>query len=132
MKRLLDVIIESIILSTPYKEFRKKLLTYPKGYDISKVIEKCREYEAIKASITSLTGMKPVSVTVNAIGKTKFFANCGLIHAKISCPAYNSKCHSCDNMGHWKKFCRKTVREKNNMYVKQRNIGEITINNHML
>ena len=80
------------------------------------MIEKCREYEAIKASITSLTGMKPVSLTVNAIGKTNKCANCGLIHAKRSCPAYNSKCHSCDNMGHWKKFCRKTVRE-NKQYV---------------
>ena len=70
----------------------EKNLTYPKGNDISKVIEKCREYEAIKASITYL------------------------IHAKRSCPAYNSKCHSCDNMGHWKKFCRKTVRE-NKQYV---------------
>ena len=40
-------------------------------FDISKVIEKSGEYEAIKASITSLTRMKPVSVTVNAIGKTK-------------------------------------------------------------
>ena len=80
------------------------------------MIEKCREYEAIKASITSLTGMKPVSVNVNAIGKTKKCANCGLIHAKRSCLAYNSKCHSCDYMGHWKKFCRKTVRE-NKQYV---------------
>ena len=71
VSELNERLIESIILSTPYEEFRKELLTYPKGYDISKVIEKCREYEAIKASITSLTGMKPVSVTVNAIGKTK-------------------------------------------------------------
>ena len=80
------------------------------------MIEKCSEYEAIKALITSLTGMKPVSLTVNAIGKTEKFANCGLIHVKRSCPAYNSKYNSCDNMGHWKKFSRKTVHE-NKQYV---------------
>ena len=116
VSELNERLIELIILSTPYEEFRKELLTYPKGYNISKVIEKCREYEAIKASITSLTGMKPVSLTVNAIGKTNKCANCGLIHAKRSCSAYNSKCHSCDNMGHWKKSCRKTVSE-NKQYV---------------
>ena len=38
----------------------------------------------------------------------------------------------CDNMGHWKKFCRKTACEKNNMYVRQINFGEIRIHTHML
>ena len=36
-------LIEIIILSTPYKDFRKELLIKPKRYDITNVIERARD-----------------------------------------------------------------------------------------
>ena len=106
-----DRLIESIILSTPYEDFRKELLTKPKGYSITQVIERAREYEAIKASMASLTGIKsPVNTyTINAIKKT--CGNCGLQHERRACPAYRDTCSACNNKGHWKKFCRITARK---------------------
>ena len=86
------------------------------------MIKEDRECEAIQASFTQLTGMKPVYVIVNAIGKTKTYANRGLIQAKKACPAYNGKCSSCGNMGHCNKFCRKTARDIKQSVYKQRNI----------
>ena len=106
-----DRLIESIILSTPYEDFRKELLTKPKGYSITQVIERAREYEAIKASMASLTGIKsPVNTyTINAIKKT--CGNCGLQHERRACPAYRDTCSACNNKGHWKIFCRITARK---------------------
>ena len=69
-------LIESIILSTPYEDFHKELLTYAKGYEITKVIEKGREYEATKASVSTLSGIsKHTPLSVNAI-KNNYFMNC--------------------------------------------------------
>ncbi len=105
-------LIENIILSTPYEDFRKELLTQSKGYAITKVIERAREFEAIQSSIASLTGIKsPASRhTINAIQKS--CGNCGLQHERRACPAYKDTCALCGNKGHWKKFCRITARQK--------------------
>ena len=39
-KSLEEGLIENIIRNTPYEDFRKELLTRPKGYQITKVIER--------------------------------------------------------------------------------------------
>lgn len=114
-------LIEMIILSTPHEDFRKELLTKPKGYSITNVIERGREFEAILASQASLKSMHeqppPQDHKVDAIRRKaadnqkdtiKNCRNCGLTHAPRSCPAYNDTCNACGSKGHWRKQCRKT------------------------
>ena len=62
-------LIENIILSNPYEDFRKEHLWKHNRYLITTIIERAREYEAIKASMASLTGIKftPNTHTLNAI-----------------------------------------------------------------
>ena len=43
--------------------------------------------------------------------KHKQCSNCGRKHKYRDCPAYNSECSYCGNMGHWKEFCRKLKRD---------------------
>ena len=47
-------LIEMIILSTPFEDLRKELLAKPKGHSITDVLQKGREYEAIKTSQATL------------------------------------------------------------------------------
>ena len=111
-------LIEMVILSTPHEDFRKELLIKPKGHQISEVLERGREYEAILASQTSLKSMQsPLAQSfgeqnvhkVDAMSNIKRnkCRNCGLSHPPRSCPAYFDKCNGCGNKGHWVKFCRK-------------------------
>ena len=41
--------------------------------------------------------------------------NCGLQHAKGSCPAYRQKCHGCGRHGHFKRMCKSTPRQGNRL-----------------
>ena len=113
-------LIEMVILSTPFEDFRKDLLKAPKAHPIATVITKGREYEAIQASQASLRSMlhniKDEATNIDAMVKSpstkKKCFNCGLHHAFKSCPAYNDECHGCGGMGHWVKCCRKTKRRQ--------------------
>lgn len=118
-------LIEMVILSTPYEDFRKELLTKPKGHEISIVLERGREYEAIAASTASLKTLSGNTATnMDAIRRQNNSQkqqqnpqnpckNCGLSHPPRSCPAYNDRCSACKSIGHWKRMCRKTNGGKN-------------------
>ena len=58
-----------IILSTLFKEFRKELLSKPKGHPVSAVLAKGREYEAIQASEISLKSIyaHPITSSIDAV-----------------------------------------------------------------
>ena len=120
-------LIEMVITSTQNEEFRKELLTKPKGTKINTIIERGREHEAIIASQASLKAMNQNTATaehepsdtakVDALKRIqrtqnprmkKPCQNCGRIHPPRSCPAYNDLCHGCGSMGHWQKYCRKS------------------------
>ena len=120
-------LIEMVITSTPIEEFRKELLTKPKGTKINTIIERGREHEAIITSQASLKAMNQNTTTsehelldtakVDALKRTqrtqnpqmkKPCQNCGRIHPPRSCPAYNDLCHGCGSIGHWQKYCRKS------------------------
>lgn len=118
-EELNERLIEMLILSTPHEDFRKELLTKPKGCSIHEVIERGREFEAIIASQASLKTMnqQPHSEVMKMAEPTQVDAfqssnrtmkkkclNCGLTHAPRSCPAYNDTCHGCGITGHWKKI----------------------------
>ena len=115
-------LIESIILSTPFEDFRKDLLTKPKEHPIKDVIEKGREHEAVLASQASLNMMKGTQPTsVYAVYKNKQLCkNCGLHHAPRSCPAYRDECGACGYLGHWKKLCRGTARSGRERFDKRK------------
>lgn len=119
-------LIEMVILSTPFEDFKKELLVKGKGHPIKSVIERGREFEAIQASQLSLKSMY-TSTNVDALkyGPTNTrsshnpnypkpppsssgCSNCSLRHAFRSCPAFNDTCSACGSKGHWKKCCRKT------------------------
>ena len=53
---------------------------------ISKGIERAREYEAIKSSMASLTGIKSHNNNINYINES-FSGNFGLHHERRACPA---------------------------------------------
>jgi hypothetical protein len=107
-------LIEMVILSTPFDEFRKELLSKPAGTPISDIIERGRDYEAILASQDSINTLRgtATSTSINEVRhqhqKKRQCGNCGLQHPPRSCPAFNDECHACGNMGHWQKLCRKT------------------------
>ena len=72
-----------IILSTPFEEFRKELLTKPKGFEIKTVLERGLEHEAIQASQDSLKCMSIASGTSNnidSINKSNVCRKWGLRH----------------------------------------------------
>ena len=63
-----------VILSTPHEDLRKTLLTTEKGFKVSDLIEKAREYEAILASKDMLQAIninkqEKENQTVDAIRK---------------------------------------------------------------
>ncbi|XP_014667285.1 PREDICTED: uncharacterized protein LOC106808892 [Priapulus caudatus] len=106
-EELHERLIEMIILSTPFDDFRKELLTKVKGHEIRQVLERGRDYEAIQASQASLSAMKGNGPRVDEVSVQKQKChNCWLNHAPRSCPAYRDKCHTCGRLGHWKKLCR--------------------------
>lgn len=51
-------LIEMVILSTPFEDFRKELFTKPKEFPIKDVLEKGRDYEVILALQASLSHMR--------------------------------------------------------------------------
>ena len=127
-EELSERIIEMVILSTPHEDLRKTLLTTEKGFKVSDLIEKAREYEAILASKDMLQAIninkqEKENQTVDAIRKKsnnfgygttkrrKCF-NCGLNHPPRSCPAFKDKCHNCGKPGHWAKLCRSRIPEE--------------------
>ena len=100
-----------VILSTPFDEFRKELLTKAAGTPIKDIIERGRDYEAISASQASINTMRGTTTSINEVQQHEMnrqCGNCGLHHSPRSCPAFNDECHACGYMGHWRKFCRKT------------------------
>lgn len=111
---LQERIIELVIASTPYEEFRKELLTKEKGFTIKETLELGRKYEAIAESTVQLKQMhisEPESGNIAAIRtshktKSKPCSNCGRVHKKRQCPAYNSNCDECGKKGHWASVCR--------------------------
>ena len=125
---LSERIIEMIVLSTPFEEFRRELLTKAKGHTLTDVLQRGRDYEAVQASQASLQAMSigQSAGNVDALGKKTSHkkpachqkssakgpcTNCGLSHEPKSCPAYKDTCSHCHSIGHWKKCCRKLQRE---------------------
>ena len=113
-------LIEMVISSTPNDDFRKELLTKPKEYKVSELIEKGREFEAISASqmtIRKIFGGKAQAYVDNSESapihaytqqRRNPCSNCNLRHAYRECPAYNDRCIRCRKKGHWSKCCRST------------------------
>ena len=69
---LSERLIETIIISTRFKEFRKEFLAKPKGHPVTSLPEPGHEYEALQASEASLKNMHPATASpssVNAIKK---------------------------------------------------------------
>jgi len=104
-------LIERIVISTPYDEFRRELLAKAKGHPIASVIDRGREFEAIAASKASLQSMETTEVCAMKT-KSKQCNNCGRRHPPRKCPAYKDRCRGCNNLGHWVEFCRKMNKEK--------------------
>ena len=117
-------LIEQLVLSTPTEDFRKDLLSKPKGFPIADVVSMGRQYEAIAASQATLQGLsRPNASTplnVDAVRKSSrskgnrvtgdtdhTCRNCGKSHKPRQCPAYNDTCDFCNHKGHWKAHCRK-------------------------
>ena len=98
-------LIEMIIWTTPFEEFRKELMAKPNGHPVPAVLAKDREYEVIQASEIPLKSMyaHPVTSSIDAVSKTCACNNCRLHHAVRACPAYHMECSACDIKGHRKK-----------------------------
>ena len=81
---LSERLIDMIINSTPFEEFRKELLAKPKGYGTTVVPARGREHEALRASGASLKSMYRATASppsVDAFRKsTKTCGNCGRHH----------------------------------------------------
>jgi hypothetical protein len=115
-EELSERIIEMIILSTPFDEFRKELLTKAKKHPITTVLERAAEYEAILASQTSLRSLhSPASAASSsasvdhirqhaehAQASAKPCRNCGTQHHQRKCPAAEDTCSYllCTSGGH--------------------------------
>ena len=102
-------LIEMVTLSTPHEAFRKDILTKDKGTGMDEILQLGRQYEAIIASNVSLQSLNLSSPNVDAIQrKPRPCGNCGTVHKRRECPAYNDECRACKKMGHWQKYCRST------------------------
>ena len=105
---LSERLIEMIIISTPFDEIRKELLAKPKGYGITTVLARGREYEALQASEISLKSMYQATASppsVDAIRKfTNTCSNCGRHHPPRKCLAYLLMCGACGSKGHWQQY----------------------------
>ena len=103
-------LLESLIISTPFEDFRKELLGKSKDYKIKAAIEKGREYEAILASQESIKMLYKSNIDVLKKSTNKTFdrqcGNCNLRHPYRECPAFLDECHNCKRKGHWSKCCR--------------------------
>lgn len=109
-------LIEMVILSTPFDDFRKELLVKAKNHPVTDVLERGREYEAILASQSSLKSMNQSypTTSVDAVNHARAkppCGNCATRHAPKSCPAYEATCAHCKNKGHYARCCRIKKRE---------------------
>ena len=86
-----EPLVEMIIVYTPYGDFRKELLVKEKRFDIIKVAERGREYEAILASQKSLSNLKPHihNQQISTIKKSKCCRNCRNHQSKLRLPNYH-------------------------------------------
>ncbi len=113
---LTERILEKVIYCTPFEDLKKDLLAKPKGYSVANALTKGREYEALKASNTSLKNMgAPSAATatnIDAVRQKRPCGNCGRHHPPRRCPAYLSTCSHCGAKGHWKDCCRKLKTER--------------------
>ena len=117
-KDLQERIIELIIASTPMEPFRRELLGKGPDLTLEDVVKEGRQHEAAFKGTQQLEDLykSHPQMTVHVIkndkkAKHKQCSNCGRKHKYRDCPAYNSECSYCGNMGHWKEFCRKLKRD---------------------
>ena len=52
--------------------------------------------------------------------------NCGTSHERYNCPAYNKRCHYCNNLGHFEPYCRIKKRERNVHMVSDNTVDDVT------
>ena len=109
-----DRIMELVIDSTPFDEFRKELLEKPKAYTLKQLREDGRKYEAMQEGnkrLHSNMGDAHIDSIQRRQHKDNYSTssgckNCGLEHPPKKCPAYRDECRSCHKKGHWAKMCR--------------------------
>ena len=114
-ENLQERLIELIIASTPMEPYRRELLG--KGeITLEDAINLGRQHEAAyhgAQQLESLYTPKPAS-DIHAIrsNQKNTCRNCGQRHEYRNCPAYNSECDFCGNLGHWHICCRKLKRRE--------------------
>ena len=112
-EELNEWLIEMVTLSTPHDAFRRDIFTKPKGTAITDILELGRQYEAIIASNASLQSMNLSSPNIDAIQRNpRPCGNCGTIHKRRECPAYNDECCASRKIGHWQKYCHSTKQQQ--------------------
>ena len=112
---LQERVIELVIASTPIELFRRSLLDKGKDLTLDQVLKEGRQHEAASKGSLRLDAFKRRSrkevPKVDYVqkhdekGRQKPCGNCGRKHKYRDCPAYNSKCDHCGNMGHWIDCC---------------------------
>ena len=99
-------LLELIIASTPYDNFRRDLLGKEKGYSLKDALTEGRRYEAITAGSQIAQSLgQPQSIHAITDAR-KPCSNCARQHAPRQCPAFGDKCKKCGRLNHWAKCCR--------------------------
>ncbi len=106
-------IVELVIASTPFEQFRKDLLDKPKGLSVPNLLAEGRKYQAMQVGgqrLDSVNNKTPTNNidSINFRKSIKDCKNCGSDHPARKCPAYHDICKSCGSKGHWAKKCRKS------------------------
>ncbi|XP_058836176.1 uncharacterized protein LOC131692858 [Topomyia yanbarensis] len=123
---------DRIIIGVQDKKLQLKLLD-DRDDPLSKVIETSKVFGAASEN-RLLLDRKAHPLEVNAVeeqSKTTEVAavsrpscyNCGKPFHRRSCPAVNAECHSCGEVGHFKKCCRKKPKDRRNFRTRRHSGG---------
>lgn len=110
-----EFVMDQIVLAINSDATRQKLWVED-DLTLEKAKKICRAAERASKQIFELNNDPNASssASVNVIGNDKLFdcARCGSKHGYRSCPAYNKKCNSCGNKGHFKSMCRQNLKKE--------------------
>ena len=125
-------IIEQLLKSTPIKDFQKYILSQAKGVALETVLNEGRKLETTFHNIKHIKetrSAKPdtaesegATASIDAVYRkqstrpTGGCKRCGRDHKRDtkSCPAINSKCHTCGKIGHWEIVCNSQKKRGHN------------------